>query len=61
MNIEGDFFRGRAPGLIAKAVGVLPVGVRGEGMVACGDGALVDYVVIVRGLDLNMAASGQTS
>lgn len=44
MDVEGDFFGGGRPVLVAEAVDVFAVGLGGEGVVTGGDGARVDFV-----------------
>lgn len=52
MNVEGDFLGRGRPVFVGEAVEVFAVGIGVKGVVAGGDGALVDEVVAFGVLDL---------
>lgn len=57
VNVERDLLAVGAPVLVAEAVGVFAVMEGGIGVVAVGDGALVDFVLAARVGDLSQLVS----
>jgi hypothetical protein len=57
MDVEGDFLAVCAPVLVAEAVGVFAVVLGGKGVVAVGDGLLVDFVLARGVCDLSKEVS----
>lgn len=53
VDVEGDLLAVGAPVLVAEAVGVFAVKLGGKGVVAVGDGLLVDFVLAGRVGDLS--------